>query len=79
MFTLIHLATTNDTNGNPRRAWFEINDFGRATSVWLEGYAGSAVLPKRVQNARLCCPTINVQPKEFKSWIKSVDPTNQID
>ena len=79
MFTLIYLATTNDTNGNPRRAWFEINDFGLATGVWLEGYAGSGVLPNRLRDACLSCPRINVQPKEFRSWVKSVDPANQID
>ena len=78
MFTLIYLATTNDTNGNPRRAWFEINDFGRATGVWEEGYSGSSALPKRLHDARLSCPRINVQPKEFKAWIKSVNPAEQV-
>ena len=78
-FNLIYLATTNDTNGNPRRAWFELNDFGRATGVWHEGYRGSDALPKRLQNTRLSTPRINVQPSEFRSWVKSVDPEMQVD
>ena len=79
MFNLIYLCAPNDSNGNPRRAWFEINDFGRATGVWHEGYSGPQVLPERLQNARLSAPRINVAAKELKSWIKSVDPANQVD
>ena len=78
-FCLIYLCTTNDSNGNPRRAWFEINDFGRATGVWEEGYKGSGALPQRLQDARLSAPRINVQPREYRSWVKSVDPADQID
>ena len=77
-FNLIYLATTNDTNGNPRRAWFELNDFGMATGVWHEGYQGSDALPKRLQDARLRTPRINVQPSEFRGWVKSVDPGMQV-
>ena len=77
-FNLIYLATKNDTNGNPRRAWFELNDFGRATGVWHEGYVGSNALPQRLQQARLSAPPINVQPSEFKNWVKSVDPVMQV-
>lgn len=78
-FTLIYLCASNDAEGNPRRAWFEINDFGRATGYWEEGYAGSAALPARLQNARLSAPRINVSVAELKSWLKSVDPEFQAD
>ena len=78
-FNLIYLCASNDTNGNPRRGWFEIDGFGRAQSYWSEGYAGSGVLPERLKNASFSTPRINVSAKELKSWIKSVDPANQID
>ena len=78
-FNLLYLCAPNDSNGNPRRAWFEINDFGRATGYWLEGYVGTDALPKRLRNAELSAPRINVAAKEFKSWIKSVNQEYQVD
>lgn len=70
--TMIYLAAPNDANGNPRRAWFLLNDFGRATEVFEEGYSGSNAVPDKFTNARLAAPRINVSVKEYKSWIKSV-------
>ena len=78
-FTLIYLCAPNDVEGNPRRGWFEINDFGRATGYWEEGFAGSDALPARLQNARLSAPRINVKVTELKSWIKSVSTEFQFD
>ena len=78
-FNLIYLCAPNDVDGNPRRAWFEINDFGLATGCWQEDYSGSDVLPKRLQNARLSAPRINVKVGELIVWLKSVSAEFQVD
>ena len=71
-FRMIYLCTSNDANGNPRRAWFVLNDFGVCTEVYEEGYAGCSVVPDKYRDARLAAPRINVTVHEYKSWLKSV-------
>lgn len=71
-FRMIYLAAPNDANGNPRRAWFLLNDFGCVTEVFKEGYSGSAAVPDKFTDARLSAPRINVSFKEYKSWLASV-------
>ena len=71
-FKMIYLAAPNDTNGNPRRAWFLLNDFGTVTEVFEEGYSGDSIVPDKYKDARLAAPRINVSVKEYKSWIKSI-------
>ena len=68
---LIHLCTTNDTNGNPRRAWVEYNDHGMAIAFYEEGYSGSAALPERLREGRYAAPSITVQPREWNNWRKA--------
>ena len=71
-FRMIYLCAPNDVNGNPRRAWFLLNDFGVCTEVYEEGYAGKKSVPDRYKDAQLAAPRINVTVKEFKSWLASV-------
>ena len=72
MFRMIYLCTSNDANGNPRRAWFLLNDFGLCTEVYEEGYLGTKAVPAKYKDAQLAAPRINVTVHEYKSWIKSV-------
>ena len=70
--SMIYLCAPNDSNGNPRRAWFVLNDFGMAVECYEEGYSGTDSVPAKWTDARLAAPRINVSVKEFKSWLKSV-------
>ena len=65
--TLIYLAATNDTNGNPRRAWIEFRD-GLAIAFYEEGYVGTAALPEELRKQSYLAPRINVTPTELKRW-----------
>lgn len=69
---MIYLSAPNDANGNPRRAWFLLNDFGLVTEVFEEGYVGTNAVPTKYEDARLSAPHINVSAKEYKSWVASV-------
>ena len=68
---LIHLITTNDSNGNSRRAWAEYNDHGIITAFHIEGCAGYEALPEHLRPLRLTAPTITVAPKEWNNWRKA--------
>ena len=63
---LIHLAAPNDNNGNPRRCFVLFNDSGVAIAAYPEGYEGRQCLPEHLR--KTLAPTINVSPREFKSW-----------
>ena len=71
-FQMIYLCAPNDANGNPRRAWFLLNDFGSCTEIFEEGYSGTKAVPAKYRDAQLAAPRINVTVSEFNSWIKSV-------
>ena len=70
-FRMIYLCAPNDDDGNPRRAWFLLNDFGMCTEVYEEGYSGTQAVPAKYKDAQLAAPRINVTVSEFNSWIKS--------
>jgi hypothetical protein len=40
----IHIATENDTSGNPRRGWFIADDEGNFVDFVDEGYTGTGAL-----------------------------------
>jgi|TARA_B100000085_G_scaffold197505_1_gene181149 hypothetical protein len=73
---LLHLATTNDSNGNPRRGWAEFNDHGMILNFFEEGYSGSAALPERLRELRYAAPTITVAPREYRNWVKAAQANN---
>ena len=68
--SLIFLATTNDTNGNPRRCWIELRD-GLAIASYDEGYVGVNALPEELRKENYLAPRINVTPTELKRWKKA--------
>ena len=71
-FHMIYLCTSNDVSGNPRRAWFLLNDIGVPTEVYEEGFTGCNVVPAKYRDARLATPRINVGVQEYSSWLKAV-------
>ena len=68
---MIYLCAPNDVNGNPRRAWFLLNDFGCCTEAYEEGYSSGRSVPDKYKDAQLAAPRINVTVSEYKSWLKS--------
>lgn len=60
---LIRIATTNDTNGNPRRGWLQVDAAGFPLKWIEEGYLGSAAIAGIDDNET---GAIHVQPKEYK-------------
>lgn len=60
---LIYIATLNDTNGNPRRGWIQLNATGEPVAWIEEGYEGRGAIK------HLDLPVsmkITVAPAEFK-------------
>lgn len=68
---LLHLGTTNDSNGNPRRGWAHFNDRGIITAFYEEGYHGYNALPEELRELRLAAPHIEVAPREYRKWVKA--------
>ena len=64
---LIKIATTNDTNGNPRRGWLRVTAGGQILGWIEEGYEGRGAI-KGYDDGE--SPTIYVQPKEYKRFKK---------
>ena len=64
---LIYLVATNDTYGNPRRAWVQLKD-GVAIASFDEHYAGASALPEEIRKKFHLAPRINVTPTELKRW-----------
>jgi hypothetical protein len=60
---LIYIATTNDTNGNPRRGWIRTTSAGQPLGWIEEGYEGSGAIRGYDDGESM---KINVQPAEFK-------------
>lgn len=61
--TTLHLCTTNDTNGNPRRIFVELypeGDIARWTDEGYEGPPSWARYPVR----------IDVAPAEYRRWLR---------
>lgn len=60
---LLRIATTNDTNGNPRRGWLSVTAAGQPLRWIEEGYLGSAAIAGIDDGETV---TIQVQPKEYR-------------
>jgi hypothetical protein len=60
---LIYIGTLNDTNGNPRRGWIQLDATG-APVAWIEeGYEGHAAIRHLNMPESM---KITVAPAEFK-------------
>ena len=66
---LVHLAAPNDSNGNPQRCFVLFNENGICVAAYDEGYLGRNCLPDPLR--KTIAPTIQVQRKEYKSWLKA--------
>jgi hypothetical protein len=63
---LIYIGTLNDTSGNPRRGWIQLDATGAPVKWYEEGYEGRGAI------AHLNLPVsmkISVTPAEFKRLI----------
>lgn len=60
---LIRIATTNDTNGNPRRGWLSVTAAGQPLRWIEEGYLGTGAIAGIDDGETM---TIHVQPAEYK-------------
>jgi hypothetical protein len=69
---LVKIATTNDTNGNPRRGWLRLTAGGQVLGWIEEGYLGRGAI-EGYDDAE--SPTIYVSAKEykrFKNWGQTI-------
>jgi hypothetical protein len=60
---LIYIATTNDTNGNPRRGWVRTTATGQPVAWIEEGYEGRGAIAGLDEGETM---KITVAPSEFK-------------
>jgi hypothetical protein len=60
---LIYIATTNDTNGNPRRGWIRTTSAGQPLGWIEEGYEGHGAIRGYDDGESM---KITVLPSEFK-------------
>ena len=60
---LIRIATTNDTNGNPRRGWLSVTAAGQPLRWIEEGYLGTGAIAGIDDGETMA---IHVQPAEYK-------------
>ena len=67
---IIFIKTTNDDNGNPRRAWIELDDNGAKKNVFEQGYKGFNAVPERIREQAKRCIEIRVSVKEYKELTK---------
>lgn len=67
---MIYLCTSNDENGNPRRAWVAFNSDGLPLAFFQEEYAGvsGAIPDPEIRGLALIAPRINVTVGEFRRW-----------
>lgn len=68
--SVIHLCTTNDRNGNPRRAYVAFSG-SALRGAWQQGYRGIDAVPDEIKTLAKHSPSINVTPTEWRSWIKA--------
>ena len=77
---IIHLCTTNDRNGNPRRAWAVFAPNGLIIDFFEEGYVGRLAVPPELRDRAYNAPSINVSAGEWNSWRKAaIDHNNRKD
>ena len=74
---IIHLCTTNDANGNPRRAWAVFAPNGLIIDFHEEGYAGRFNVPPELRERSYFAPSINVSVAEWNSWRKAAIEHNK--
>ena len=70
----IHIATENDTNGNPRRGWFITDDNGDFVDFVDEGYMGTGALveagyPDIIRTSA----KISVKPSVYREAIQALE------
>jgi len=65
-----HIGTTNDTNGNPRRAWVYTDHNGRVVDVVDEGYSGRPAILRTDPGAIVEMPYMSVTPKCYRNYVK---------
>ena len=65
--TVLHLAATNDSNGNPRRAFVAFAG-SALRGCWDEGYSGFHAVPPELRDLALNAPRINVTAGELRRW-----------
>lgn len=61
---IIHLAATNDTNGNPRRLYVKLDRRGFIAGAWDEGYLGSGAIPSQYRR-EVVGPRLEITPGEY--------------
>jgi hypothetical protein len=67
----LHLSTTNDVNGNPRRLYVKVEDGGPRTII-EEGYEGIAAA-RRAGMPETCYPmTIHITPVEYHALRREI-------
>jgi hypothetical protein len=71
----LHLSTTNDTNGNPRRLYVEVvdGDFG---AVVDEGYEGVAVAHRAGMPRTYHPVAISITPAEYRDFRRLMKETS---
>lgn len=74
---VIHLCTSNDSCGNPRRAYAIFNDSGLIEDFFEEGFAGSHCLPEFLRDRASLTPSIQVTPTEWRKWRKAAKEHNE--
>jgi len=67
---IIFIKTTNDREGNPRRAWVELDDNGAKKNVFKEGYMGFNAVPERIREQAKRCIEIRVSIKGYQELTK---------
>jgi len=65
----LHLTTTNDTNGNPRRLFVEVED-GLYKTIVSEGYRGIAAAHRAGMPETYLPPRIHITPDEYRALRK---------
>ena len=70
----IHIATANDTNGNPRRGWFIADDNGDFVDFVDEGYMGAGALAEAgYEDLARTSAKIAVKPSVYREAIQALE------
>ena len=69
MYYVNYIRTTNDVNGNPRRAFVVYDVQGRHIETIDEGFRGTGELDEKYPN-HVILMTVEVPVKEYKRFLK---------
>jgi hypothetical protein len=69
--TVLHKCATNDVNGNPRRVWVGVNQFGHILRVEDEGYAGRPDWVREASDRGVWDVHIEVTVKDYRETLKA--------